>query len=134
MTSTKPLFIRVLRKLFVQCRLARSATIPPDAVKRHHDSGAEAPRHALKVADFDGLLLAVKPIGSRLWHFKYRTRGKQKLLSFGVYPDVTLAVVRIARDAASALLAAGLDLGGVKQDRKREDRDWPSTAPGAYSL
>ena len=57
-----------------------------------------------KVADFDGLLLHVKPTGSRLWHFKYRVDGKEKLLSFGIYPDVTLAAARIARDAARALL------------------------------
>ena len=76
-----------------------------------------------KVADFDGLLLSVKPTGSRLWHFKYRIDGKEKVLSFGIYPDVTLAAARIARDAARALLASGQDPGEVKQDRKREDKE-----------
>ena len=34
-----------------------------------------------KVSDFDGLFITVKPNGSRLWHFKYRIDGKEKLLS-----------------------------------------------------
>ncbi len=36
-----------------------------------------------KVSDFDGLFVLVKPTGSRLWQFKYRLDGKEKLLSIG---------------------------------------------------
>ena len=39
-----------------------------------------------KVSDFDGLFLNVKPTGSRLWQFKYRIGGKEKLLSIGSTP------------------------------------------------
>lgn len=38
-----------------------------------------------KLADGQGLYLLVKPTGSRLWRFKYRHTGREKLLSFGVY-------------------------------------------------
>ena len=43
---------------------------------------------AYKTADFDGLFVLVKPNGSRLFRFKYRFNGKEKLLSFGKYPDI----------------------------------------------
>jgi hypothetical protein len=42
-----------------------------------------------KLSDFDGLFLNVEPMGSRLWQFKYRIGGKEKLLSIGIYPAVT---------------------------------------------
>lgn len=83
----------------------------------------KAREKAYKVFDFDGLLITVKPTGSRLWHFKYRIAGKEKLLSLGIYPSVGLAQARTARDNARALLAAGEDPGRVKQDRKREDQE-----------
>ncbi len=75
-----------------------------------------------KVSDFDGLSVTVKPTGSRLWRFKYRIDGKEKLLSIGIYPDVTLAQARAKRDEARSLLAAGQDPGVAKQDQKSQDR------------
>ena len=76
-----------------------------------------------KVSDFEGLFLTVKPTGSRLWHFKYWIAGKEKLLSMGIYPGISLAQARTARDTARALLASGEDPGEAKQDRKREDQE-----------
>jgi len=43
-----------------------------------------------KVPDFDGLYVLVNPNGSRLWRVKYRLRGKERLLSLGAYPAITL--------------------------------------------
>ena len=60
-----------------------------------------------KVSDFEGLYLTVAPSGSRLWHLKYRINGREKRLSFGVYPHVTLAQARSLKDQAKAVLAAG---------------------------
>lgn len=76
-----------------------------------------------KVSDFDGLFLNVKPTGSRLWQFKYRIGGKEKLLSIGIYPAVTLAQARAARDAARALVANGGDPSEAKQARKRQEAE-----------
>lgn len=78
---------------------------------------------AYKVADFQGLFVHVKPSGARLWKLKYRFDGKEKLLSFGAYPTVSLAQARHLRDEARKILAAGGDPGEVKQDRKREERE-----------
>ena len=70
-----------------------------------------------KVSDFEGLFMTVKPTGSRLWHFKCRIDGKEKLLSIGVYPEITLAQARGKKDEARALLASGKDPGDAKKDQ-----------------
>lgn len=53
-----------------------------------------------KQADFDDLFVLVNPGGSKLWRFKYRWQGKEKLLSFGRYPYFSLKQAREKRDAA----------------------------------
>ncbi len=75
-----------------------------------------------KVSDFEGLFLFVKPTGSKLWHFKYRIDGNEKLLSIGIYPEVGLAMARARKNEARALLAAGKDPGEVKKDQQRQER------------
>lgn len=62
-----------------------------------------------KEFDEKGLFLLVTPTGSKLWRLKYRIESKEKLLSFGAYPDVSLADARDARDEARKALAAGDD-------------------------
>jgi hypothetical protein len=76
-----------------------------------------------KVSDFEGLFVLVKPNGSKLWQFKYRIFGKERLLSIGVYPDVSLAQARKAKEAARALLAAGSDPSEAKQVEQRAKRE-----------
>jgi hypothetical protein len=58
-----------------------------------------------KLSDGDGLFLLVSPKGSRGWRFKYRFGGKEKMLSFGSYPDVPLKAARNGRDEARRLVA-----------------------------
>jgi integrase len=62
-----------------------------------------------KVADEKGLFLLVAPTGGKLWRMKYRYEGREKLLSFGPYPDVPLIRARERRDDARKLLADGID-------------------------
>ena len=62
-----------------------------------------------KLADERGLYLLVTPKGRKHWRFKYRFAGKEKKLTFGSYPDVTLASARERRDEARSLVAAGTD-------------------------
>ncbi|WP_448537467.1 tyrosine-type recombinase/integrase [Sphingobium yanoikuyae] len=64
-----------------------------------------------KLGDGGGLYLLVRPTGSRLWRMKYRFGGKEKLLSFGRYPEVTLAEARLRRAEAKLALARGEDPG-----------------------
>lgn len=64
---------------------------------------------ARKLADGQGLFLLVTPTGSKLWRWKYRAAGKEKLMALGSYPDVTLKQAREARDLARKELSAGAD-------------------------
>ncbi|MEO9863550.1 MAG: integrase arm-type DNA-binding domain-containing protein [Yoonia sp.] len=72
-----------------------------------------------KVSDFEGLFVLVKVNGSRLFQFKYRMDGKERLYSIGVYPEVSLAQARKAKDAARAKVAAGIDPSEAKQEERR---------------
>ncbi len=47
-----------------------------------------------KLSDGGNLYLLVTPAGGRLWRLNYRFLGKQKTLSLGAYPDVTLSMAR----------------------------------------
>lgn len=71
-----------------------------------------------KLSDGGGLYLLVRPSGSRLWNQAYRFGGKQKKLSHGSYPSVSLADARQLRDQAKKLLASGIDPGANKKAAK----------------
>jgi integrase len=68
-----------------------------------------------KMGDGGGLFLLVKPGGGKLWQQKYRFLGREKLLSHGTYPEVSLAQAREKREAARAVLAEDRDPGVQKQ-------------------
>ncbi|MBN3847918.1 DUF4102 domain-containing protein [Paraburkholderia sp. Ac-20342] len=72
-----------------------------------------------RLADGKGLYLQVMPNGSRYWRMKYRFDDKEKLASFGVYPEVSLADARKACLVARQLLTAGTDPSEQKKEVKR---------------
>ena len=72
-----------------------------------------------KLFDGGGLFLLVTPSGGKLWQFKYRFEGKEKKLSFGAYPAITLADARQRREDAKKLLANGVDPGEMKKSIKQ---------------
>lgn len=68
------------------------------------------PRQKLyRQADAGGLCIEVHPSGARYWRYRYRFASKAKMLSLGVYPDVSLAEARKRRDDARRLLQGGTD-------------------------
>ena len=71
-----------------------------------------------KLSDSGGLYVEVTPAGGKRWRWKYRVAGREKLLSMGVYPDVTLAAARARRDDARKLLASGVDPSVHRQAAK----------------
>lgn len=70
-----------------------------------------------KVSDSMGLYLYVTPSGGKSWRYKYRINGREKLLTIGLYPKVSLADARTARDNAREALAKGLDPAELKKHR-----------------
>ncbi len=78
----------------------------------------------LRLFDGGGLYLELTPTGGKWWRFKYRYGGKEKRLSLGVFPDVSLRAARSRRDDARRLLADGIDPGENRKAVKaaRADR------------
>lgn len=72
----------------------------------------------LKLSDGGGLYLLVTPSGGKLWYMKYLFTGKEKKISFGAYPAITLLDARQRRDDARKLLANGIDPSQVKKAMK----------------
>lgn len=62
-----------------------------------------------KLADGGGMYLEVSPAGGKWWRLKYRIGGKEKRLSLGTYPEISLKNARERREEARKLLAAGVD-------------------------
>lgn len=71
-----------------------------------------------KLNDAGGLYLEVSPNGGKWWRFKYRFAGKEKRLSLGVYPEVTLKEARDRRDQSRKLLADGIDPSENRKAKK----------------
>jgi len=69
----------------------------------------KAENKPLKLFDGAGLFLLVTPTGGKWWRFKYRFGGKEKLLSLGTYPQVSLKEARELRDEAKKLLRNNID-------------------------
>lgn len=63
----------------------------------------------IKLFDERGLFLIVTPTGGKWWRFRFMFDGKEKLLSLGVYPDVSLKDARERRDEARKLVANGVN-------------------------
>ena len=62
-----------------------------------------------KLADQNGLHLLVLPSGTRSWRHKYRFEGKEKQLTYGIYPEVSLSEARERMWATRKLLRDGLN-------------------------
>ncbi|MBG5883699.1 integrase arm-type DNA-binding domain-containing protein [Providencia alcalifaciens] len=99
---------------------------------------AKSEDKAYKLTDGNGLFLLVHPNGSKYWRFRYRFGGKEKMLAFGVYPDVSLANAREKRDEARKFVASGIDPSEKRKEVKEEQqkefntfekvaRDWHAT-------
>jgi hypothetical protein len=83
---------------------------------------ARSTAKAYSMADGAGLYLWVTPAGGKLWRWGYRHGGKEKLMSFGKYPDVTLGTARKRHAAARAMLAEGIDPMAQRKAEKTAER------------
>ncbi len=71
-----------------------------------------------KIFDERGLFLLVTIRESKWWRFRYRWQGKEKLLSLGTYPDISLSTARDRRDNARRQVAMGVDPSAARQDAR----------------
>lgn len=68
-----------------------------------------------RLNDGGGLSLMVTPAGSKSWRWKYFTSGKQREITLGAYPAISLQAARVLRDEARTKLAKGIDPAEEKQ-------------------
>ena len=81
-----------------------------------------------RLADAGGLCVEVHPNGSRRWRIRYRFAGNAKMLSLGLYPEVSLIEARQRRDEVRARLRNGCDPSAErKADRQRVLRESANT-------
>jgi integrase len=73
-----------------------------------------------KLSDGDGLALLINPNGSKYWVYRYRFLGKEKTLSLGIYPEVSLSEARSKLHAARKLVSEGQDPSEARKASKRE--------------
>ncbi len=71
-----------------------------------------------KMGDAGGLYLEVVPSGGKWWRLKYRYAGKEKRLSLGIYPEVSLKAARERCLESRKLLADGIDPGEARKTQK----------------
>jgi len=81
-----------------------------------------------KMGDSAGLYLEISPAGGKWWRLKYRFGGKEKRLSLGTYPDVSLQKARERREYARKLLADGIDPGENRKATKAAGKDAASNS------
>ena len=68
--------------------------------------------------DERGLYLEVAPSGGKWWRFKYRFEGKEKRISLGVYPDISLKDARNRRDDCRKMVANDIDPSEHRKAKK----------------
>lgn len=71
--------------------------------------------------DGKGLVLYVQPSGAKWWRYRYRFNGKAKMLSLGVYPNVSLKDARKKHVHAGEILTQGTDPSFHRQEQKQQE-------------
>jgi integrase len=97
-----------------------------------------------KHIDTDGLFLKITPAGGMYWQWRIRT-PKETLVSYGAYPEVSLAEARDRHRAARALRRDGIHPNEARRDAKLAQRfaadnsfemvarEWFETKKGEWS-
>jgi integrase len=89
-----------------------------------------------KLADGGGLCLLISPTGARLWRWRYRFDGTEKMMALGEYPLVTLKEARERHFAARQKLAGGIDpmveRKAEAETRQRENEERQRAAENSF--
>ncbi len=73
-------------------RMAKLKSVLTDKAVKN----AKPKANPYKLIDGNGLHLLINPSGSKLWQYRYKHEGKEKLMALGAYPVVTLGAAREA--------------------------------------
>jgi len=76
-----------------------------------------------KLSDGGGLYLLVTKRGTKLWRMKYKFDGKEKLLSLGAYPEVTLSKARELKEKHKIDIANGINPNAIKKEKKLQIKE-----------
>lgn len=76
-----------------------------------------------KISMGRSLLILINPNGGLYWRFRYRFAGKEKSLSIGTYPTISIVEAHDVADEARVLLKQGIDPSAFKREQKRETRE-----------
>jgi integrase len=82
----------------------------------------------IKLFDGGGLFLMVAPSGGKWWRLKYRFAGKEKLISLGTYPEVSLKEARDRQNSARKQLSSGIDPSATRKATKASQSDRASNS------
>ena len=77
-----------------------------------------------KLYDSRGLYLEIVPRGTKAWRFKYRFAGKEKRISMGIHPEISLKLAPRRRDEARKLLARDIAPSAWRKAQKQLKRQW----------
>ncbi len=93
--------------------------VAPPWLSRNSTKYATRRDRDYKLSDGSGLCALIRPNRTKLWRMKYRFDGREKMLSFGTYPSISLADGHVRRTRARALLDDGRDPGAGRMRRHR---------------
>ena len=105
-------------------RFLKSQSVPQHAADRHRHPKGKPRDKPRKLYDSRGLYLEIAPRGTKAWRFKYRFADKEKRISMGIYPEVSLKLARERSDDARKLLAREIDPSAYRKAQKQSKRQW----------
>ena len=73
------------------------------------------------IFDGRGLYVLINPNGTKYWRMKYRIKGKEKLRSYGRFPEVPLEQVR--KLAEKDLVLIRQDIDPIKKDLENRNNE-----------
>ncbi len=73
----------------------------------------------IKISDGGGMYLQVQPNGSKYWRMNCRINGKQITLSFGLWPNVSIAEARVKQEESKKKIGKGINPIEEKREQSR---------------
>ncbi len=89
---------------------------------------AQPAKKSYKLYDAQGLYLLVNPSGTKYWRYKYRWQGREKALSLGVFPQISLSQARNQLIVARAQVRSGDDPAELRKQARRQEATELGTA------